>query len=128
MFPKGPQGSTYVNVWSNNPVAIPSCYDADKAWKLAFAWNLYTEPTPGYEDYNGFLATARNGIFDEKAVDQTIAMMSEAEHGTIAFHGMIPSLSLGSDFVWGIGPNTDVSAAVEAIRETWKSYVDAANQ
>lgn len=128
MFPKGPSGSDYINVWSNNPASIPACYDADKAWKLAFAYDLFYAAPAGYEDYNGFLSTARAGIFDSRAVDETIAMMSEAEHGTIAFHGMIPDLDLGAQFVWNIGPNAVVSEQVEAIRDTWKSYVDAANQ
>ncbi|MCR5503061.1 MAG: hypothetical protein K6F53_08630 [Lachnospiraceae bacterium] len=55
-------------------------------------------------------------------------MMSEANHGTIAFHGMIPNLDLGPDFVWGVGPNTVVSEAQEAIADTWKKYVDDANK
>ena len=126
MFPKGPKKDDYVNVWSNNPIAIPACYDADKAWKLAFAWNLYTNaPSAEYLDYNGYLSTARNGVFDERAVDETVTMMTEK--GTIAFHGMIPNLSLGSDFVWNIGPGAVVSEQVEAIRDTWKAYVDEAN-
>ena len=126
MFPKGPQMDDYINVWTNNPVAIPACYDADKAWKLAFAWNLYTNaPSAEYYDYNGYLSTARNGKFDERAVDETITMMTEK--GTIAYHGMVPNLSLGSDFVWNIGPNCVVSEQVEAIRDTWKAYVDEAN-
>ncbi len=127
MFPKGPKMNDYINVWSNNPVAIPACYDADKAWKLAFAWNLWTNPPAAeYVDYNGYLSTARNGKFDERAVDETIVMMTEK--GTVAFHGMVPNLSLGSDFVWGITGDTVVSEAVEAIRDTWKSYVDEANK
>ncbi|WP_022772454.1 extracellular solute-binding protein [Butyrivibrio sp. AE2015] len=126
MFPKGPKMDDYINVWTNNPIAIPACYDADKAWKIAFAWNLYTNaPSAEYLDYNGYLSTARNGVFDERAVDETIAMMTEK--GTIAYHGMIPNLSLGSDFVWNIGPGVVVSEQVEAIRDTWKAYVDEAN-
>lgn len=126
MFPKGPKMNDYINVWTNNPIAIPACYDADKAWKLAFAWNLYTNaPSAEYLDYNGYLSTARNGIFDERAVDETVTMMTEK--GTIAYHGMIPNLSLGSDFVWNIGPGVVVSEQVEAIRDTWKAYVDEAN-
>ena len=128
MFPKGPQKDSYINVWSNNPAAIPACYDADKAWKLAFAYNLWTEDPVGYEGYNAGLATARSGIFDQRAVDETIVMMSEPEHGTVAFHGLIPNLDLGPDFVWGIGPNSVVSEAQEAIRDTWKAYVDEANK
>ncbi len=128
MFPKGPHGKDYVNVWSNNPACIPACYDADRAWKIAFAWNLFTDDPVGYENYNGFLSTAREGIFDSRAVDETIAMMSEPKYGTIAFHGLIPNLNLGPDFVWGIGPNSVVSEAQEAIRDTWQSYIDEANK
>ena len=127
MFPKGPQADTYINVWSNNPVAIPACYDEEKAWKIAFAWNLYTDQPAGYEDYMD-LSNARAGIFDSRAVDETITMMMSPDHGTVAFHGLIPNLNLGSDFVWNITPNCVVSEQVEAIRDTWKAYVDEANQ
>ena len=127
MFPKGPQAETYVNVWSNNPVAIPACYDADKAWKLAFAWNLYTDQPAGYEDYMD-LSNAAAGIFDMRAIDETIPMMMDEDHGTVAYHGLIPNLSLGEQFVWNIAPGSVVSEQVEAIRDTWKAYVDEANK
>ena len=127
MFPKGPKGYTYINVWSNNPVAIPACYDEEKAWKIAFAWNLYTDQPAGYEDYMD-LSNARAGIFDSRAVDETITMMMSPDHGTVAFHGLIPNLNLGPDFVWNIVPNCVVSEKIEAIRDTWKAYVDEANQ
>ncbi len=126
MFPKGPQMNDYINCWTNNPVAIPACYDAEKAWNLAFAWNLYTNPPMGYEDYNGYLSTARNGVFDSRAVDETITMMTDK--GMVAYHAMVPNLSLGSDFVWNIAPGAVVSEQVEAIRDTWKAYVDDANK
>jgi len=127
MFPKGPQYDEYINVWDNNPHAIPSCYDADRAWKIAFAWNLYTEDPAGYENYNGYLSTARAGVFDSRAVDETITMMAEPEHGTVAYHGLIPNLATGEQLTWSIAPNAVVSELVEAIRDTWKAYVDEAN-
>ena len=127
MFPKGPQKDDYINVWSNNPVAIPACYDADKAWKLAFAWNLYTDQPAGYEDYMD-LSNAAAGIFDMRAIDETIPMMMDEDHGTVAYHGLIPNLSLGEQFVWNIAPGSVVSEQVEAIRDTWKAYVDEANK
>lgn len=127
MFPKGPQMSDYINVWDNNPHAIPSCYDADRAWKIAFAWNLYTEQPAGYEDYNGYLATARSGIFDSRAVDETITMMAEPVHGTVAYHGLIPNLQTGSQLTYSIGANAVISELVEAIGATWQAYIDDAN-
>ena len=130
MFPKGRSSSAkLVNVWSNNPVCIPSNYDKMKAGKLAFAWNLYTEPVPGFEEYNSVVASAQlNGHFDDRAKTETIPMMVEGEHGTVAYHGLIADLNLGPDFVWGIGPGAVVSEKQEAIRDTWKSYIDAANK
>ena len=128
MFPKGPQLDTYLNVWDNNPHAIPSCYDADRAWKIAFAYNLFTEDPAGYEDYNGYLATARSGVFDSRAVDETITMMAEPEHGTVAYHGLIPNLATGPDLTWSIAPNAVVSELVEAISATWTAYIDEANK
>ena len=128
MFPKGPSGKDYINVWSNNPVAIPACYDEEKAWKLAFAWDLWTNQPEGYEDYNGNISTARNGIFDSRSVDETITMMTQPEHGTVAYHGMIPNMDVGADFIWNITPGCVVSEQVEAIADTWKSYVDEANK
>ena len=74
------------------------------------------------------LSNARAGVFDSRAVDETITMMMNPEHGTIAFHGLIPNLNLGPDFVWNIVPNCVVSEQIEAIRDTWKAYVDEANQ
>lgn len=125
MFPKGPQMDDYINVWDNNPHAIPSCYDADRAWKIAFAWNLFTDDPAGYEGYNGYLSTARAGVFDSRAVDETITMM--AEKGTVAYHGLIPNLTTGEQLTWSIVPNAVVSELVEAIGATWQAYIDDAN-
>ena len=55
-FPKGPNATDYRNCYTDNVYAIPACYDADKAWKIAFALNVYTDPVPGYEDYNDRLS------------------------------------------------------------------------
>lgn len=126
MFPAGPQGKL-VNCWSNNPACIANVYDAETAWKIAFAYDLFTNEPAGYEDYNSYLSRARAGIFDTRAVDETITMMSEAEHGMITYHGMIPNLNLGPDFTWGVGVGAVVSEKIEAISTTWKTYVDAAN-
>ena len=43
-FPMGPRMDHYVNYAQDNVFVIPSCYDAEKAWKIAFAFNLYNEP------------------------------------------------------------------------------------
>jgi ABC-type glycerol-3-phosphate transport system substrate-binding protein len=131
-FPMGPQATDYTNCYNDNPFVIPACYDADKAWKIAFAYNLYTEPIPGFEDAETWKASYYSDFCDTEAVDLTLERMMN--NGMITYHTMIPSLSLGSDILWNLG-NADETGEVatpaqkaEALRNTWQSYLDEANK
>lgn len=126
-FPKGPKArnNDYTNRWSNNPAAIPACYDAEKAWKIAFAWNLFTEDVPGYEDYEGWKANYYAGMRDTESVDLTAARL--VKNGMITYDGIVPEVAVGPDLLWTIGPGSDISAAIEATGERWKTLIDAAN-
>lgn len=123
-FPMGPKASDYTNIYSNNPVAIPACYDAEKAWNLAFAYNLWTDPVPGYEDYQPWKANYYKNFPDTEAVDYTITRMMT--NGRVTYHGLIPNLDLGNDLVYGL-PGSVVSEKVEGIRDTWQAYIAEAN-
>lgn len=125
-FPMGPKATDYTNCYNDNPYCIPACYDADKAWKLAFAYDLYTEPVPGFEDYNdresGFLDSFR----DMESVELTINRMMT--NGMVTYDTMIPGLSLGSDVLWGISKDSTPAQQAEKIRNTWASYLEEANK
>lgn len=125
-FPKGPKASDYTNCYNDNPYCIPACYDADKAWKLAFAYDLYTEPVPGYEDYNDREAGFLDSFRDTESVELTIARMME--NGMVTYHQMIPGLQLGEDVIWGISKDNTPAQKAEAIRNTWASYLEEANK
>lgn len=125
MFPKGPQMDDYVNCWTNNPAVIPACYDAERAEKIAFAWNLFTDPIPGYEDYEGWKATYYNGMRDTRSVDETSQMMTEK--GMVSYVGVVPNVEIGPNIAWNIAKGNVVSEQVEKIRDTWKQYIDEAN-
>lgn len=125
-FPKGPKASDYTNIIGNNPCCIPACYDADKAWKIAFAYDLYTEPIPGFEDYDGRDAGFYNSFRDTESVELTIARMKE--NGRVTYHTMIPGLDLGPDVIWGISKDNTPAQQAEAIRNTWASYLEEANK
>ncbi len=124
-FPMGPKMSDYTNCWQNNICAIPSCYDDEKAWKIAFAWNLYTEDVPGYEDYKGWKAAYYRVMRDLESVDETLEMMTV--NGMITYDGLIPNLAQGPDFTWNINAGAVVSEKIDAIRDVWKKYIDDAN-
>lgn len=124
MFPAGPNGKS-VNILSDNIICIPANYDADRAWKIAFAYNCWTD-TPGLEAVNGYIQNCRKGLFDEESIAQIEKMMT-ADGIAAKYSNQVPSLNMGPDLTWKIGVGSDVSAVVEGIRDTWKGYVDAAN-
>ena len=127
-FPKGPNATDYTNVYNDNPFAIPANYDAERAWKIAFAYNVWTDPVPGFEDYNGRVEAFYNNFRDTESVDLTIARMYE--NGMYTYHNLVPGLDLGPDLVWGMSQaeGSTPAAKAEAIRDTWAAYLEEANK
>ena len=78
-FPKGPKGDTYVHIISDNITVIPNVYDADTVNKLAYIYKLWSAATPGYDDEDAWIGNKYN-YTDERAVDETYAMLREPEH------------------------------------------------
>lgn len=127
-FPKGPKADTYLFAPSDNIMVIPACYDADTAWKIAFAYNLFTNPTPGYDDTDdwktGYLAQFR----DDRAVDETLAMMREPEHQFVWYSDMISGYDLGNQYIYNVYAQAETPAEkAESMRGTWQAYIDEAN-
>lgn len=128
MFPKGPQADTYLFAPQDNIFVIPGCYDADRAWKIAFAFNLYTNPTPGYADTDDWKTGYYNSFFDDRAVDETLAMMRENEHQFVWYSDMVSGYDLGPDYLWDVYAQAMTPAEkAESMRGTWQSYIDTAN-
>lgn len=122
MFPKGPKATDYTNIWSNNFVVIPGCYDDDRAWKIAFAWNLYSNYIE--DDYwKEFYAPAFGD--DKRAVNETLAQM--CEKGVVSFAGLIPGISTGEDLLWNF-PNENVKDLISDIAPKWQKYISKANK
>ena len=136
MFPKGPKATTTVNVFDNNAYVIPACYvgkdvDADghdRAWRIAFAWNVYTNPVPGFENTNGYLDKAKTGNFDVRTISETIPMMAQPEHGTIAYHDFVAGIDMGPELTWNIIANGDLSGTIDALRDRWKKAAEKTNK
>lgn len=129
MFPKGPRAETYLFNPQDNIYVIPANYDADRAWKIAFAYNLFTDPTPGYGDTDDWKLDYKGKNYsDERAIDETLAMMREPEHQLVWYSDMVTGYDLGNDYIYGVYGRTDTPAArAEAMRNTWQSYIDVAN-
>jgi len=125
-FPKGPRATGYTNVWWDNVYVIPSCYDAGRAEKIAFAYNLYTEPTPGYDNSTAWKNQYYGNFRDARAVDETIAMMET--NGTIWYDQFVPGLNTG-DIIWHIwNAEMTPAEAIENAKGLWQGYIDEANK
>lgn len=125
-FPKGPKASDYTNIYLDNVYAIPACYDADKAWKIAFAYDLYTEPVPGFEDYSAYKSNYYSSMRDTESVDLTVARL--LKNGRTTFHTLVPGIDLGPQLFWAINKDNTPAAQAEASRDTWQAYLDEANK
>lgn len=128
MFPAGPQGSL-VQSGEDNIYCIPGCYDADRAWKTAFCYDVFNELIPGYEDYNPYVNTTLTGNVDTRAAEETVPMMGA--NSVADYAGMIPNNGdfMNEPFTYRIGPDTDVtiSEIIDGMRDIAKSYIDDAN-
>lgn len=127
MFPKGPNADTYYNVYNDNVTVIPACYDAERAWKIAFAYNLYTNPTPGYEEDDDWKTDMYSQFPDSRAVDETVTMMKDPAHGVTWVTPLIPGLDTG-DIIYQAYPHTKTAAElVDAVWDNWNALIDEAN-
>ena len=127
MFPTK-DGGNYKWAPTDNVWAIPACYDADRAWKIAFAFNLFTEPTPGYEDSEDWKSGFYGKYRDDRVADETIAMMRSNDSQFVWYSDMVPGYDLGADYLWNVyGQATTPAEQAETMRATWQAYIDAAN-
>ncbi|MCQ2524039.1 MAG: extracellular solute-binding protein [Lachnospiraceae bacterium] len=126
MFPKGPKGSM-CQTSGDNSFVLPSCYDADRAWKIAFAYSVYTDLVPGYEDYNAYINTTRTGNFDSRAAEETVPAMIKNE--VVDYSAIIPNLDTGAPFLWVVGPNcAPISEIADGFRDMYKQAIEEANK
>ncbi len=125
IFPKGPKGEM-MTVFKENLIVMPVSLDKDRAEDVAFAYNLYTEETPGYEDEDW--KTQYYPLFrDARAVEETLPLFYEPEHGMVSLLAMIPGIDYG-DVTYDLdaGALTPVES-VEKVMANWQAHIDKAN-
>ena len=135
VVPPKPDGQeeyyTYVygNVW-----VIPSCYDAETAADIAFAYNLYTNETPGYNDpiFYGELYENdfyRNGEYDERAIIETLSYYSERSKGTVNFltRYLVDGLDIRDLTKHYPFADKTPEGCVEEVWDSWQELIDRGN-
>jgi len=126
-FPIGPQGTTYVNITSDNVTVIPNIYDAETVAALTLIYDLWSNATPGYDDEFAWIGNKYN-FTDDRAVDETYAMLREPEHcvsNATLYIGSVNDV-LGSPLLWSLGSSTP-QELVEAATPAWQALCDTFN-
>lgn len=134
MFPKGPSGEL-VNLWRNNAIVIPGCYDKEKAQKVAFAYYVMNQEPKGFEGYNQYISYSEQGLFDQKSIEETIPAMSHPNYGMVTYDMMVPGLRIGEQFLWDLNGQDDpdnpdavgTDNYISAVSKQWDEYVYKAN-
>ena len=126
-FPVGPKGDTYVHIISDNITVIPNVYDDDTVNKLAYIYKLWSAATPGYDDEDAWIGNKYN-FTDDRAVDETYAMLREPEHCSSDICLYIGSINdvEGQDFLWSLGGSTPAEL-LEAKTPVWQGLIDTFN-
>ncbi len=126
-WPVPEAGMTYVHVASENTVLIPAVYDEETTSKLAFLYDMWNNPTPGYDDEYAWIGNKYN-YTDDRAVDETYAMLREGENcrfNKVVFLGTQNDV-LGSSLLWSIAGGTPAEL-IEAGMPAWQALCDTFN-
>ena len=118
----------YHTYFQDNVVIIPSCFDAETASKIAFAYNLWTNPTPGYEEVGDWKDQYYSRFDDEEAVDETLELMMSDGVGAYVNLPLVNGLSwnnLGD--AWPFTSQTPAER-IEEIMNTWDAAIAEANR
>jgi len=126
-FPVPKAGDKYLSIVSDNIAMIPACYDAETVAKLAYIYDLWSNPTPGYDDEDSWIGNKYN-YTDERAVDETYAMLRESEHAVVnkVLYLGTQNDVLGNSLLWSLAGG-DPAQLVEAGMPEWQARCDTFN-
>ena len=128
MFPKGPNATTYEAYVCPNIYGIPNVYDDETSLKIQQIYSLYITNTPGIDSDDGWIGN-KYLYTDERAVDETYAMMRGNDHAVSNKTFLLGSTNdvLGSALLWGPIGSMTPAEAVESATPVWQDMLDVFN-
>jgi ABC-type glycerol-3-phosphate transport system substrate-binding protein len=125
IVPKGPHGEM-MTVFNENVVVMPVTLEKEAAENIAFAYNLFTETTPGYE--NEDWKTPYYSVFrDSRAVDETLPLFYDPKHGSLDYMKLVSGINPG-DICYDLDAGAATPAElIEKVQNSWQTFIDSAN-
>ncbi len=123
-FPKAPKGDDYYYVISDNVAVVPNIYDEQTTKNIEYFYSLFMSTAPGIDKDVAWIGQKYNICSDERAVDETYAMLREPQHGKgdkslyLGDNNKILGSNTYGNYLWGMTWNTP-TALLEGIKPTW---------
>ena len=126
-FPVPNEGDNYIHVASENTYLIPNVYSEEEVANIMFIVDMWTNATPGYDDEDAWIGNKYN-YTDDRAVDETYAMLRQAEHAVTNKVVLLGTQNdiLGSSLLWSLGGSTPAEL-IEAGMPAWQAACDTFN-
>jgi len=131
LLPKKDKNSPWRVTFKDNVCVMPSTFDEETAEKIAFAYNLWTNPTPGYEDDTDAWKEDYYPRFrDERAVDETLALMYDPNTEVVQeYQPFVYGTDVGADFCWSVYALAVTPAEkLEEMTSKWEALIADANK
>lgn len=131
MPPKPDGNANYSSYVCDNIAVIPSCFDAETAGDIAFAYNVYTMATPGYDDPGVWKEAYYSHFNDERAVDETCAYFNDGVSTFFLMNTLIPGIDAvtGPDLLWQYPfANATPAETVAGFKDSWDAIIAEANK
>lgn len=113
---------------NDNIFVIPECFDDEKAEKVAQAFDLYTDSTPDTDPEEAWKEEYYNQFKDPRAVDETLALMRDAENQSLSYLPMISDIDYG-DFCYAVyAQSTTPKKKIEEISSKWDAKINDMNK
>lgn len=127
-FPYGPSSDgSLISIVRENILIIPSCFSDQEIADVAFAYNIFTEDTPGYEDDDTSWKGSYEALFkDQRAVNETLDLMINKLPQVMRPTILLPDYV--NDWIYNIDAGAATAAEqLEAYGSQWQQMVDEFN-
>lgn len=126
-FPVPAEGGNYIHVAAENTYLIPNVYTEEEVANIMFIVDMWTNATPGYDDEDAWIGNKYN-YTDDRAVDETYAMLRKSEHAVANKVVMLGTSNdiLGQSLLWSLGGATPAEL-IEAGMPAWQAACDTFN-
>jgi ABC-type glycerol-3-phosphate transport system substrate-binding protein len=127
-FPRGPRATELSSVYRENVRMVPAGIFTDsEVDDIMFAYNLFVDPPPGYEDGSGWKAAAMEVYRDRQSIDESLARMRTGANGALRYEAYIPDFSTRriADTIWY--DEATPAELIDGAQNQWNTAIEEAN-